>query len=73
MTTESEEGQLLTDPRLQQAIALFNEADWYACHDAFEELWHETAGPMRPVLQGILQIAVGSCTIPVATGGEPRC
>jgi predicted metal-dependent hydrolase len=54
----SEEDQLLADPRLAEAIALFNGAEWYACHDRFEELWHETAGPMRPVLQGILQIAV---------------
>jgi predicted metal-dependent hydrolase len=54
----SEEDQLLADPRLAEAIALFNAAEWYACHDRFEELWHETAGPMRPVLQGILQIAV---------------
>ena len=48
----------MADPRLGAAIALFNDAAWYPCHDGFEELWHETAGPMRPVLQGILQIAV---------------
>jgi len=54
----SEEQELLADTRLGEAIVLFNSADWYACHDGFEALWHETAGPMRPVLQGILQIAV---------------
>ena len=48
----------MADPRLGVAIGLFNGTDWYACHDQLEELWHETAGPMRPVLQGILQIAV---------------
>lgn len=48
----------MADPRLGDAINLFNTADWYGCHDGFEELWHETAGPMRPVLQGILQVAV---------------
>ena len=53
-----EEVQLLTDPRLQLAITLFNAGDWYACHDGFEQLWHETQGSMRPLLQGILQIAV---------------
>lgn len=58
MSLGSEEQQLMADPRLGQAIALFNAAEWYACHDGFEELWHETAGPMRPVLQGILQVAV---------------
>ena len=58
MSGDSEEALLLRDPRLQQAVSLFNTASWYACHDGFEELWHETQGPMRPVLQGILQIAV---------------
>ena len=53
-----EEELLQADPRLQQAIDLFNGGDWYACHDGLEELWHETQGPMRPVLQGLLQIAV---------------
>ncbi len=55
----AEEVLLLADPRWQQAVDLFNAADWYGCHDGFEELWHETQGPMRLVLQGILQIAVG--------------
>jgi predicted metal-dependent hydrolase len=55
---DSEEQGLMADPRLAEAIALFNAADWYGCHDGFEALWHETAGSMRPVLQGILQIAV---------------
>jgi predicted metal-dependent hydrolase len=54
----SEERSLLEDPRLQQSIELFNSGEWHACHDGFEELWHETQGPLRPVLQGILQIAV---------------
>ena len=58
MSLGSEEQQLMADPRLGEAIALFNAGEWYACHDGFEELWHETAGPMRPVLQGILQVAV---------------
>ena len=53
-----EEQELLADTRLGEALFLFNSGDWYACHDCFEALWHETAGPMRPVLQGILQIAV---------------
>jgi predicted metal-dependent hydrolase len=55
---DPEEQALVGDPRLARAIALFNGGDWYACHDCFEELWHETSGRMRPLLQGILQIAV---------------
>ncbi len=53
-----EETILQADTRLWQAVDHFNSADWYACHDGFEALWHETQGPMRPVLQGLLQIAV---------------
>ena len=48
----------MADPRFTEAISLFNQQEWYACHDGFEALWHETAGAMRPVLQGILQLAV---------------
>lgn len=46
------------DSRLQEAVVLFNSAEWYAAHDLFEELWHETADPERRSLQGILQVAV---------------
>jgi predicted metal-dependent hydrolase len=54
----SEEERLTADPRFVEAVRLFNAGEWYPCHDGFEELWHETQGPARPVLQGILQIAV---------------
>jgi predicted metal-dependent hydrolase len=49
---------LEADPRFRQAVDLFNTGAWYACHDGLEELWHETQGPERSVLQGLLQIAV---------------
>jgi uncharacterized protein len=55
---DSEEAALTADPRFQAAVAQFNAGAWYACHDGLEELWHETQGPSRRVLQGILQIAV---------------
>jgi hypothetical protein len=55
---DPEETSLMADPRFAEAVRLFNAGQWYACHDGFEELWHETQGPCRKVLQGILQIAV---------------
>lgn len=55
---DPEEASLMADPRFTEAVRLFNGRQWYACHDGFEELWHETQGPCRPILQGILQIAV---------------
>ena len=48
----------MADPRFNASVALFNRGEWYACHDGFEELWHETQGYSRRALQGILQIAV---------------
>jgi hypothetical protein len=49
---------LIEDKRFKKAINLFNSADWYSAHDAFEELWHEANGAERVTLQGFLQIAV---------------
>ncbi len=49
---------LLDDSRFFEAIKLFNSEKWYQAHDAFEELWHETFGPERDVIQGVLQVAV---------------
>jgi len=58
VTTDPEELALIADPRFREAVALFNQGQWYPCHDGFEELWHETQGFSRKALQGILQIAV---------------
>jgi predicted metal-dependent hydrolase len=56
--TDPEELALMLDPRFRAAVELFNQGQWYPCHDGFEELWHETQGSSRRALQGILQIAV---------------
>jgi predicted metal-dependent hydrolase len=48
----------MVDPRFLDAVGLFNSGAWYSAHDLFEELWHESSGTMRPLLQGILQLAV---------------
>jgi predicted metal-dependent hydrolase len=47
------------DPRLDVAIALFNQGDYYACHDLLEAIWMEAETRDKPFYQGILQIAVG--------------
>ena len=49
---------LPSDPRWTIAVDLFNQQAWYQAHDAFEELWQETIGPDRPLLQALVQIAV---------------
>ncbi len=52
------EHSVANDDRYRQAVSLFNTSEWYAAHDVFEELWHESLGDERVILQGIIQIAV---------------
>ncbi|MDR9405068.1 MAG: DUF309 domain-containing protein [Halothece sp. Uz-M2-17] len=42
-----------------QGIAEFNQQQFYACHDTFEELWMEAEIFDRDFYQGLLQVAVG--------------
>ena len=48
----------ISDARFELGMKLFNSCQWYKSHDVFEEIWHETGGPERQLLQGILQVAV---------------
>jgi predicted metal-dependent hydrolase len=41
-----------------QAIEAFNQHEWYSAHDQFEALWYESDGPIRSLLQGVIQISV---------------
>ncbi|MBW4458689.1 MAG: DUF309 domain-containing protein [Nodosilinea sp. WJT8-NPBG4] len=47
------------DPRLGEGVALFNQGEYYACHDVLEAIWMEANALEKPFYQGILQIAVG--------------
>ena len=48
----------INDSRFKIGMKLFNSCQWYKSHDVFEEIWHETGGPERQLIQGILQVAV---------------
>lgn len=39
-------------------IRLFNDEDFFECHEVFEELWSEAQGDDRKFLQGMIQAAV---------------
>jgi len=41
-----------------EGIRLFNEREFFECHDVIEELWTETYGEERKFLQGLIQSAV---------------
>lgn len=42
-----------------EGIRLFNEREFFECHDVLEELWTDTVGEERKFLQGLIQAAVG--------------
>ena len=42
----------------REGLRLFNEHEFFACHDVLEELWTETLGPEREFYQGLIQASV---------------
>lgn len=42
-----------------EGIRLFNEQEFFECHDVLEELWSDVVGEERKFLQGLIQAAVG--------------
>ena len=55
---DKQDDLFINDSRFEIGMKLFNYCQWYKSHDVFEEIWHETNGPERQLLQGILQVAV---------------
>lgn len=45
------------DPRLAEGVALFNQREFFACHDVLEEVWSETLDD-REFFQGLIHAAV---------------
>jgi uncharacterized protein len=50
---------MVSVPEFEQAIAEFNQQQFYACHDTLEEIWVEAPEADKRFYQGILQVAVG--------------
>ena len=48
-------------PRYLAGILLFNEQDYFAAHEVWEDLWMESHGLERKFYQGLIQAAVGLC------------
>ncbi|KAK5841775.1 uncharacterized protein LOC108466432 [Gossypium arboreum] len=42
-----------------EAVSLFNQREYYKCHDLLEALWNKAEDPTRTLIHGILQCAVG--------------
>lgn len=54
--SSSESDQL---SRFEAAVKLFNEREYYACHDLLESLWFDSYDPRRTLFHALLQCAVG--------------
>ena len=42
----------------RDGLRLFNEEEFYDCHDVLEELWSETLGEEKKYIQGLIQAAI---------------
>jgi len=45
-------------PQYLEGLRLFNEQDFFECHDVLEELWSDIVGDQRQFYQGLIQVAV---------------
>lgn len=57
MTESADGGQALPREYLE-GIRLFNEREFFECHDVLEELWTDFIGPERNFYKGLIQAAV---------------
>ena len=42
----------------KEGIGLFNQGEYYKCHDALEEAWMQDKSPARELYRGILQVGI---------------
>lgn len=45
-------------PQFVEGLELFNQQEFYDCHDLIEDLWLQESSDRQPFLQGIIQAAV---------------
>ena len=48
------------DPRYLRGILLFNERDFFAAHDEWEEVWREESSDLRRFVKGLIHAAVAA-------------
>jgi predicted metal-dependent hydrolase len=48
---------MIYDDRYLEYIELFNERDFYDCHEVLEDLWLDNDGPDRRFYQGLIHLA----------------
>jgi predicted metal-dependent hydrolase len=49
---------LAGEPAFRHGVQLFNEGEFFECHEVLEDLWRPMRGPRRLFLQGVIHFAV---------------
>ena|SRR5579862_1661582 len=49
---------LLDERAFRHGIQLFNDGEYFECHEVLEDLWRPMQGPRRLFLQGVIHFAV---------------
>lgn len=60
------------DDRYIEFFELFNEQEFYECHEVLEDLWMETVSKERPYYQGLIQTATAFYHLRNGNGGGAR-
>ena len=47
------------EQRFEEGIRLFNQREFFTCHEVLEEVWTPERGPRRLFLQSLIHVAVG--------------
>ena len=60
MTLTGSELQVLDEypEQYREGLRLFNEEEFFECHDVLEELWSETIGAEKKFIQGLIQASI---------------
>lgn len=45
--------------KLKDAVTLFNQREYFNCHEILEEVWHETATADKHFYEGLIRLATG--------------
>jgi predicted metal-dependent hydrolase len=57
------------DPRLLRGIAEFNAGAFFEAHEVWEELWNDSEGEEKRVVQALVQIAAGYHKLEIGVAG----
>lgn len=46
-------------PRLKDAVSLFNQQDYFNCHEILEEVWRESSTDDKHFYEGLIRLSTG--------------